>query len=90
MLVLTTIVVRPFKSYAASLLSIYKNFLAIFVCREFWNLKIKFEKFVGLKMVVFLMKYEHQINCATVYSINLDDGSKRLLQNGLINLIFTV
>ena len=37
-----------------------------------------------LKMVAFLMTYEPQINCANGCSNNLDNGSRLLLQNGLI------
>ena len=44
MLVLTIIVSLPYKSYAASLLSIYKHFLAIFVSSLFLeNKKLKFK-----------------------------------------------
>ena len=35
------------------------------------------------------MKYEHQINWANACYNNLDNGSKRLLQNGLIYVIYT-
>jgi len=44
MLVLTIIVSLPYRSYAASLLSIYKHFLAIFVSSLFLeNKKLKFK-----------------------------------------------
>ena len=32
------------------------------------------------------MKYEHQINWTNAYATKLDNGSKQLLQNGLIYL----
>ena len=55
------------------------------------NLKIKLEKFVGLKMVVFSMKYEHQINWANTYDdTKLDISSSGLAWNSSLYSLSTV
>ena len=47
------------------------------------------QKIRGLKMVVFQMKYEHQINWANTYDNNLDISISRLAKNGQIYLLST-
>ena len=50
------------------------------------DLKKKMKNNLGIENGGLLMIYEHQINWANTYDNNLDDGSKQLLQNGLIYL----
>ena len=47
------------------------------------------QKIRGLKMMVFQMKYEHQINWANTYDNNLDISISRLAKNGQIYLLST-
>ena len=57
---------------------------------DFRNFEKKTWTIRGLKIVVFYMKYEPQINWSNVYNTNLDICSSGLSRNGSIYLLSTV
>ena len=57
-----------------------------------WFLKIRNtnSKILGLKIAVFYMKYEHQINWANVYNNNVVADAVRSVRYRLIILLYTL
>ena len=90
MLVLFNRAFRPYKCCVVSFVERILRVSAILKYHSwFWKLKIKLETSVGLKMVVFYIKYEHQINWANVCDTNLDNCTGRSVRNGRIDLLST-
>ena len=78
---------KCFGSFWATLTFFFAIYVSSWILE---TLKKKFKTSAGLKMVVFWMKYEHQINWANAYGTNLDDCTGRSVRNAWIGLLSTL